>query len=194
MPPPVGAREARHRTVETAVRFRRRGHTGESRRMAVPLGHPPAEQSPEADGADRDWKKRMGIDGGAAPFSRLELMNDNNNKMKARKETIRRAVENGSLVKVNRLLSAAHLLHCEANNLIEEASDTLQENGLLVGSLKKYHNDVLYRYDRYFKDFAEMIVGEECKTAFWRDMEAFGKMFREWAKIDGEDGARDEEA
>lgn len=113
--------------------------------------------------------------------------------MQAKKDIIQRAVEDGSIQKVNRLFSAAHLLHCVANNLIEEASDILQDHHLLIGSLKKLHNDVLKRADIYFKDFATMIVDKECKTAFWRDMEEFEKMFRAWAKID-EDESRNEKA
>lgn len=45
--------------------------------------------------------------------------------MKPRKQLIDAAVANGSLDRMNMLLSAAHLLNCEANNLVEEASDLI---------------------------------------------------------------------
>ena len=57
--------------------------------------------------------------------------------MKVKQALIQRAVKNGAIEKTNRLLSAAHILNCEANGLIEEANDILRENGLLVGELKK---------------------------------------------------------
>ena len=57
--------------------------------------------------------------------------------MKPRKQLIDAAVANGSIDRMNMLLSAAHLLNCEANSLVEEASDLMAENGLLLGDLKK---------------------------------------------------------
>ena len=56
--------------------------------------------------------------------------------MKPRKQLIDAAVANGSIDRMNMLLSAAHLLNCEANCLVEEASDLMTENGLLLGDLK----------------------------------------------------------
>ena len=50
------------------------------------------------------------------------------------------AVKDGSIDRMNMLLSAAHLLNCEANSLVEEASDIMQERGLLLGQLKKMHH------------------------------------------------------
>lgn len=43
--------------------------------------------------------------------------------MKPRKQLIDAAVANGSIDRMNMLLSATHLLNCEANSLVEEASD-----------------------------------------------------------------------
>ena len=61
--------------------------------------------------------------------------------MKPKKKIIDAAIANGSIDRLNMLLSAAHLLNCEANNLVEEASDLMAENSLLLGDLKKLHND-----------------------------------------------------
>ena len=36
------------------------------------------------------------------------------------------AVKDGSMDRLNMLLSAAHLLNCEANSLIEEAADVMR--------------------------------------------------------------------
>lgn len=58
--------------------------------------------------------------------------------MKPRKQLIDAAVANGSIDRMNMLLSAAHLLNCEANSLVEEASDLMAENGLLLGNLRQY--------------------------------------------------------
>lgn len=102
--------------------------------------------------------------------------------MKAKKEIIQRAVNNGSMAKVNRLLSAAHLLNCEVNNLIEETADILRRNGLLIGELKKYHSDFLKCADRYFAEFATMVEENE-KMNMFEDMDEFDRMFRKWAKI-----------
>ena len=104
--------------------------------------------------------------------------------MKAKKQLIDRAAANGSMDRVNRLLSAAHLLNCEANGLIEETADILRENGLLLGELKKYHNDFVKCADRYFGAFAEMVTDEDKKTDMFTDMDEFDTMFRKWAKLE----------
>ena len=61
--------------------------------------------------------------------------------MRPKQDLINIAIKDGSMDRVNMLLSAAHHLNCEANNLIEEASDVMIAKGLLLGNLKKLHND-----------------------------------------------------
>lgn len=61
--------------------------------------------------------------------------------MKPKKQLIEAAEADGSMERMNMLLSAAHLLNCEANSLIEEASDIMAAKGLMLGDLKKLHND-----------------------------------------------------
>ena len=76
--------------------------------------------------------------------------------MKPKKKIIDAAIANGSIDRLNMLLSAAHLLNCEANNLVEEASDLMAENSLLLGDLKKLHNDFVKVADKYFKEFSTL--------------------------------------
>ena len=104
--------------------------------------------------------------------------------MKAKKEIIDRAAANGSMDRVNRLLSAAHLLNCEANGLIEETADILRANGFLLGELKKYHSDFVKCADRYFREFAVMVADDRRKMDMFTDMDELDAMFREWAKIE----------
>lgn len=99
------------------------------------------------------------------------------------KKVVDRAFENGTIDKVNRLLSAVHILHLEANTLIEEASDTLTEAGLQLGTLKKFHSDFVRCADRYFMEFATMITSNESKMDMFRDMDSFDEKFRKWAQI-----------
>lgn len=58
--------------------------------------------------------------------------------MKPRKQLIDAAVANGSMERLNNLLSAAHLLHCEVSDLVGEASDLMTDNGLLIGTLESF--------------------------------------------------------
>lgn len=101
--------------------------------------------------------------------------------MKPKKAVVDRAIANGAMNQVNNLLSAAHLLMCESNNLIDEASEVLKENGLLIGELKKYHSDATERLDRYLTEFATMIQGASVNDMF-EDLEAFDKAYRKWTK------------
>ena len=105
--------------------------------------------------------------------------------MNAKKVIIDRAVSNGTIDRVNRLLSAAHLLNCEANGLIEETADILRENGLLLGDLKRLHNDFVKCADRYFMGFGTMVTDQGKKMDMFTDMDEFDTMFRKWAKISG---------
>lgn len=73
-----------------------------------------------------------------------------------KKNLIEAAVKSGAMDRMNLLLSAAHLLNCEANMLFEEASDIMAQSGLLLGDLKKLHNNFVKGADRYFKEFSTM--------------------------------------
>lgn len=103
--------------------------------------------------------------------------------MKPKKNLIEAAVANGSMDRMNMLLSAAHLLNCEANSLVEEASDVMAQNGLLLGDLKKLHNDFVRVADKYFKEFATLVGTEKSKMDMFSDLEGFDKAFRKWAKV-----------
>ena len=45
--------------------------------------------------------------------------------MRPKKDIIKAAEADGSIDRMNSLLSAAHILNCEANMLVEEASDLM---------------------------------------------------------------------
>lgn len=93
--------------------------------------------------------------------------------MKPRKQLIDAAIANGSIDRMNMLLSAAHLLNCEANSLVEEASDLMTENGLLLGNLKKLHNDFVRVADKYFKEFATLVTTDTTKMDMFSDLDGF---------------------
>lgn len=103
--------------------------------------------------------------------------------MKPKKQLIESAIKDGSMDRLNMLLSAAHLLNSEANNLIEEASDVMSAKGLLLGDLKKLHNDFVKCADRYFKEFASLVDSKDAVMDYFNDLEGFDKAFREWAKV-----------
>lgn len=103
--------------------------------------------------------------------------------MKPKKQLIDLAIADDSMERMNMLLSAAHLLNCEANNLIEEASDLVTERGMMLGILKKRHNDLVKCADSYFKEFASMVTEDETKMDMFGDMDEFDQSFRAWAKV-----------
>lgn len=103
--------------------------------------------------------------------------------MTPKKQLIARAEENGSIARLNQLLSASHLLLCEANSLLEEAADLMERNGLLLGELKQLHNRFTQSADRYFREFASMVTTDRQKMDMFRDMDGFDEWFRKWAKL-----------
>ena len=103
--------------------------------------------------------------------------------MRPKKHFIDRAQANGSIDRLNQLLSASHILLCEANGLLEEAADLMKRNGLLLGELKQLHNQFTNSADRYFREFASMVTTEEQKMDMFSDMDGFDEWFRKWAKL-----------
>lgn len=92
-------------------------------------------------------------------------------------------MENGSIARLNQLLSASHILLAEANSLVEEASDLMAANGLMLGGLKQMHNRFTQAADRYFQEFGSMVETEQQKMDMFRDMDGFDAYFRRWAKL-----------
>lgn len=103
--------------------------------------------------------------------------------MKPKKHLIDRAQTNGSIDRLNQLLSSSHILLCEANGLLEEAADLMERNGLLLGELKQLHNRFTQSADRYFKEFSSMITTDCQKMDMFSDMDGFDEYFRRWAKL-----------
>lgn len=103
--------------------------------------------------------------------------------MRPKKQLIDRAQSNGSIDRLNQLLSASHILLCEANSLLEEAADLMERNGLLLGELKQLHSRFTKSADRYFCEFASMITTDKQKMDMFSDMDGFNEWFRKWAKL-----------
>lgn len=103
--------------------------------------------------------------------------------MQPKKKVIDRAIENGSIQRVNMLLFATHLSRCEIeiSNIIGKTPDILTD--LMPREIEKLFNDLDKNQDRYSNEFAKMVdtLGR-CKNLI-SDCDEFGKKFREWAKI-----------
>lgn len=69
--------------------------------------------------------------------------------MKPKKITIDKAKANGSMKRVNILISAAHILNCTTNSYLEASADILEKNGMMIGEVKKMHNAFVKCADRY---------------------------------------------
>lgn len=103
--------------------------------------------------------------------------------MKPKKLLIETAEADGSMDRLNQLISASQILLCEANDLIEEASDLMSGKGLMLGTIKKRHNDLTRSADNYFKEIEAMITVDQNKMDMFGDLEEFDNRFRIWAKV-----------
>lgn len=103
--------------------------------------------------------------------------------MEPKQKLVEKYRNDGSSDKVNKLLSASHLLAIEQNNLIQEVSDILEAHGLLIGELKMLHTRFEEAANRYFNNFGMLIDGDAVRIDMWEDYDNFNKLFREWAKI-----------
>lgn len=104
--------------------------------------------------------------------------------MKAPKDIIEKAKADRSIDRASLLLSAAYLLNTEASNIVEEAGDILRRSGLLLGEIKQVQTHFTNAANRYFRLFAEMIGESGQTSAYFEDLEAFDRHFREWAKLE----------
>ena len=96
---------------------------------------------------------------------------------------IRRAVENGTIDRLNQLLSACHILFCEASALYGEAEDLMRGNGMMLGELKQSLGRYMKAQDGYFREFTAMIEDSGQGMRLFRDLDGFDEWFREWAKL-----------
>ena len=103
--------------------------------------------------------------------------------MKAKKDLIKTAEADGSIDRLNSLMSAAHILNCEANMLVEDAADLMRAKGLLLGNLKRLHNNFVKAADLYFKEFSSLVETDKSKMDMFKDMDDFDEKFRKWAKL-----------
>lgn len=103
--------------------------------------------------------------------------------MRPKKTLIEAAEKDGFMARLNQLLSASQILLCEANNLVEEASDLMKERGLMLGAIKQLHTRFVQSADAYFKVFSSLIIEEQSKMDMFNDMDSFDTYFRKWAKI-----------
>ena len=103
--------------------------------------------------------------------------------MRPKKTLIEAAEKDGSMARLNQLLSASQILLCEANNLVEEATDLMKERGLMLGAIKQLHTRFVQSADAYFKEFSSLVIEEQSKMDMFNDMDSFDTYFRKWAKI-----------
>lgn len=106
--------------------------------------------------------------------------------MKPKGNLIEIARKDGSIDRLNTLISAAHILNCTANQYIEEAADLMNSHGLMLGRLKQMHGNFIRSADQYFKEFANMVFSEETKMDMFSDMDSFDSVFRQWSRIEKE--------
>lgn len=110
--------------------------------------------------------------------------------MKPKKALIENAKKDGSIDRMNQLLSAAYLLNTEASNLIGEAEDILREHGLMMGELKQLQNNFTKAADRYFAEFSTLSEKDKVMDYFL-DYEAFDNWFRKWSHTERKEDEHD---
>lgn len=100
-----------------------------------------------------------------------------------KKSVIERAKENGVIERMNILLSAAYLLNSEASLVLARCETMLERNGLLLGRLKMLTNRLNGAFDQYCKEFSSMILTDESKQGFIKDIDEFDELFFMWNAI-----------
>lgn len=97
-----------------------------------------------------------------------------------KKSTIERAKENGVIERMNVLLSAAYLLNSETSLIMARCETMLARNGLLLGRLKMLTNRLNGAFDQYCREFSSMILTDESKQGYIKDVTEFDDLFFMW--------------
>lgn len=104
--------------------------------------------------------------------------------MRLKKKIIDAAIANGSIERVDELMSAAQILITEAHCIIDETIEILGYNKLRSGELQASANRYLKSAEEYFKLFASAVNKEENKMQMFKDIDEFDEKFREWAALE----------
>ena len=97
-----------------------------------------------------------------------------------KKSTIERAKDNGVIERMNILLSAAYLLNSETSLIMARCETMLARNGLLLGRLKMLTNRLNGAFDQYCREFSSMILTDESKQGYIKDVTEFDDLFFMW--------------
>lgn len=97
-----------------------------------------------------------------------------------KKSTIERAKDNGVIERMNILLSAAYLLNSETSLIMARCETMLARNGLLLGRIKMLTNRLNGAFDQYCKEFSSMILTDESKQGYIKDITEFDDLFFMW--------------
>lgn len=100
-----------------------------------------------------------------------------------KKKVIERAKENGSIDRVDRLLSASHLLISVYLDMVSETQDILRDNGMFMGDIKEKYGTLQKAFDVYFYEFTKLINNDKRKKDYREDYDEFNASFRKWAKL-----------
>ena len=104
--------------------------------------------------------------------------------MLPKKQLVHRAIEDGTMTRINRLLSLSMVLNSISNGLSDEVADLLRSHGLLVGPLKQKHTAMMRAADAFFHDFATMITEEQQKKYLFDDIDSLRRLIMKWACLE----------
>jgi len=79
--------------------------------------------------------------------------------MPPKKKVLEAAIANGAMAKIDRLVSAAHILTEMGDWLMSEAEDTARENGLCIGEVKHAQNRYTSAHLNYVRLWRELVRG-----------------------------------
>lgn len=103
--------------------------------------------------------------------------------MRPKKIHIDKAIKNGSLERINKLIAGSHMLMMTANNYIEEATDLMLKCRIFRGELKMKHTNFVKSADEYLEEYATMVHPNH-KMDMFKDIDSFDIVFRAWSKIE----------
>lgn len=97
---------------------------------------------------------------------------------------VEQAIQDGTMDRVNQLLSLTLLLNTISNGLSDEAADLLRRHNLLVGPIKKNHTAMMKAADAFFYDFSTMITDSQNKEYLFKDIDTLRGSILSWAHLD----------
>lgn len=99
------------------------------------------------------------------------------------REILEKAKASGMFEKASHMISAVHILLCQANNMIGEVEDMFAEHRVVLDDIVTAQRQYYKSADRYFAELGKIVDENKLGSVMFQDLDDFDNVFRVWAGL-----------